>query len=91
MTALAETVSVDYKDVLKNPYAYDYTTRTGTIDPWIFGSTMARVGYVGDKYFFINSQFAHFFQKNNLQGTRVDFPYVAPKMEKGVTPLKAQG
>ena len=93
MNALTETISIDYKEALKNPYNYDYAPEkpNGAIDPWIFSSTMARVGYMGDKYYFINSQFAHLFQKNNLRGVRVDFPYNTPKTTDVVTPLKAQG
>lgn len=64
---LTETVSIDYKSSLTNPYSYGTVTGTNIIDPWIFSSIMARVGYMNNSYYFINSQFAHIFQKNNLK------------------------
>lgn|GEM_PF-3215000 len=77
--ALTERISLDYKNTLKSPYHYEYTTAmSGAIDPRIFSATMARVGYMNNKYYFVSTQFAHFFQADNLKGTRVDFPAVMP-------------
>ena len=64
---IQETLSVDYKDSIQNPYGYyNNTASTGSIDPWVFTSLMPRVGYIGNTYYFINTQFAHFFQLDNL-------------------------
>lgn len=89
---MKETLSLDYKDVITNPYNYGYeTTSTGTIDPWIFSSLMARVGYIGNKYYFLSSQFAHIFTINNLKGVKVNFPAIKQPNDMIVPPLKAQG
>ncbi len=89
---------MDYKNILTNPYAYyGTTTSTGAIDPWLLSSLMPRVGYMGSNYYFINTQFAHLFSQNNLQGIKVNFPAkpVAYPVTDGVpppavSPLKAE-
>jgi len=48
-------------------------TSTGPIDPWVFQALMARVGYINNQYFMINTQFAHFFTKANQSGTMIEF------------------
>lgn len=84
---LQETISVDYKSSLKNPYGYNYSVSTGIIDPWLFSSLMPRVGYIGDKYYLINVEFAHLFTKRDLRGVFIEFPLVIPTPEqKTMTP-----
>ncbi len=88
-------MSVDYKDILKDSFAYGSSTTTaGLINPWSFTSLMPRVGYIGDTYYFISTQFAHLFQKNNLSGVRVNFPRsvaaVPPMVEPASPVLKPQ-
>lgn len=81
---LSEWLSIDYSSLIKQPYygmeipvAVDNMgwTWTGTkiIDPRVFSSLMPRVGYNGDQYYFISSQFTHFFTKANTNGTYVNY------------------
>lgn len=87
---ISETVSMDYKNILINPYGYP-TASSGSIDPWVFTSLIPRVGYVGNTYYFINSQFAHLFSLSNSIGKKIDFTQ-APQViyPPVVTPLKAE-
>lgn len=87
--ALTETMSVDYKDILRNPYGNPMPVdanatiggtadaampvSSGPVDPWVFQSLMARVGYSNNRYFMVNTQFAHFFTMADQKGTRIDF------------------
>lgn len=72
-------------------------TTTGAIDPWVMSSLTPRVGYMGNTYYFISTQFAHLFTLANQKGVRVDFPSTVKNAVPTVgttdtpvaTPLKA--
>lgn len=78
-----ETISVDYKSVLKNPYPSDIikpmawdvvsTSMETFIDPRWFSSLQSRVGYNGGQYYFVWNQFANFFTKADQKGTMITY------------------
>jgi hypothetical protein len=68
--SLADTFSIDYKNMIVNPYD---TTQSITTNPRLFSSLQARVGYNGGQYYFIGNQFAHFFTSDNQAGGYITF------------------
>lgn len=89
LDAPTETLSVDYKSILKNPYPTDMimkpmdggvdvstsssSVNPGYIDPRWFSALQSRVGYIGSQYYFIGNQFANFFTKADTKGTMITF------------------
>ncbi len=83
MDAAFETISVDYKSILKNPYPGDMvkpmegdavSNSVATfVDPRWFSALQSRVGYNGSQYYFIGNQFANFFTKADQKGVMVEF------------------
>lgn len=84
LDAPTESLSVDYKWRIKNPYPSDMvkpimesnvvtTAMDSFVDPRWYSAMQPRVGNIGTQYYMIWNQFAHFFTKANQVGTFVDF------------------
>lgn len=64
-TWLTEKISINYKDMIKNPY--DTNNDPMSVGRY-FPSMMPRVWYNGGQYYMVNKQFAQFFTQSNTGG-----------------------